>query len=192
MAVLRKGVLQQVATPREIYDAPENLFVAGFMGSPAINLMTASVEGEKLRVPMADIPLDDRMREALSKTERRPSVVVGLRPEHLFDAALVDGASDRGVCFRTQVDVLEAMGAEYYAYSTLEDARANHQMATDGDDDDTPDEATIRPRDAQQLIARLSIDSKVCEHQPIELWFDPARLHVFDAESGKRLTGPVK
>src|SRR5581483_5924203 len=70
VAVLRKGVLQQVATPREIYDAPENLFVAGFMGSPAINLMTASVEAEKLRLPMAEVPLDDRMREALSQTER--------------------------------------------------------------------------------------------------------------------------
>jgi len=189
VAVLRKGVLQQVATPREIYDGPANLFVAGFMGSPAINLMSSSIEGEKLHLPMAEIPLDDRMREALSNIDRGRSVVVGLRPEHLFDAALVDGASTRGVCFRTQVDVLEAMGAEYYAYSTLDDARTNGELATG---DDEPEEAAIRPRHAQQLIARLSVDSKVCEHEPIELWFDPARLHLFEAESGERLTDPVK
>ena len=113
VAVMRKGVLQEVATPREIYDGPENVFVAGFMGSPAINLMSATVDGEKLELPMAEVPLDNRLREALSKTQRERPVVVGLRPEHLFDAALVDGASERGVCFRTQVDVLEAMGAEY-------------------------------------------------------------------------------
>jgi len=189
VAVLRKGVLQQVATPREIYDAPENLFVAGFMGSPAINLMSASVDDDKLRLPIAEVPLDDRTRKALSQTERERPIVVGLRPEHLFDAALVDGAGERGVRFRTQVDVLEAMGAEYYAYSTLEDAPARAEAArTDGE----RVQAAIHPRQAQQLIARLSIDSKVCEHEAIELWFDPCRLHLFEADSGRRLTGPVK
>ncbi|MFZ1992850.1 MAG: sn-glycerol-3-phosphate ABC transporter ATP-binding protein UgpC [Solirubrobacteraceae bacterium] len=189
VAVMRKGVLQQVATPREIYDGPENLFVAGFMGSPAINLMSATVDHEKLRLPMAEIPLGDRLREALSKTQRERPVVVGLRPEHLFDAALVDGASERGVCFRTEVDVLEAMGSEYYAYSKLDGGPADGELATA---DDERSEAGIRPRQAHQLIARLSIDSNVCEHEPIELWFDPCRLHVFDSETGKRLTVPVK
>ncbi len=189
VAVMRKGVLQQAATPREIYDGPENVFVAGFMGSPAINLMSATVDGEKLRLPMAEISLNDRLREALSKTQRERSVVVGLRPEHLFDAALVDGASERGVCFRTQVDVLEAMGSEYYAYSTLDGGPADDEVATANEE---RSEAGIRPRRAHQLIARLSVDSKVCEHEPIELWFDPCRLHVFDSETGKRLTVPVK
>jgi len=189
VAVMRKGVLQQVATPREVYDCPENLFVAGFMGSPAINLMSASIEGEKLRLPMAEVPLDDRLREALSKADRGHRVVVGLRPEHLFDAALVDGAGERGVKFRTKVDVLEAMGAEYYAYSTVPDAPTDDEpAAADGEHDD---DGRRRSRD-QQVIARLSIDSEVCEHEPIELWFEPRRLHVFDAESGKRLTGAVK
>ena len=189
VAVMRKGVLQQVATPREIYECPENLFVAGFMGSPAINLMSASIEEDKLRLPIAEVPLDDRLREALANTGHGRRVVVGLRPEHLFDAALVDGAAERGVKFGTEVDVLESMGAEYYAYSTLPDGPVDGEPATaDGEHED----AGLRRGHDQQIIARLSIDSEVCEHELIELWFEPRRLHVFDAENGKRLTGAVK
>jgi multiple sugar transport system ATP-binding protein len=190
VAVLRDGVLQQVATPRELYDGPENLFVAGFMGSPAINLMTARVADEKLILPIAEVALDGRLREALSQARSRESVIVGLRPEHLSDAALVDGAHERGVTFQTRVDVLEAMGAEYYAYAALndDDAPAAGDLATSGDDD----REAVRRRRGRQLIARLSIDSDVCEREPIELWFDPRRLHVFDCESGNRLTDPVR
>ncbi len=71
VAVLRGGVLQQVASPRELYEQPANLFVAGFMGSPAINLLTARVEGDTLRSPLGDVPLDRRLRDALGQAERR-------------------------------------------------------------------------------------------------------------------------
>jgi len=187
VAVMRKGLLQQVATPRELYDAPANLFVAGFMGTPAINLISAKVDGQKLVLPIAEVPLDDRLRAALDKTEGGTPLIVGLRPEHLFDAALVDDGHAQGVTFQTRVDVLEAMGAEYYAYSALEDPAGASELRTSADDDR---ESVGRRR--PQLVARLSIDSTVCEREPIELWFDPRRLHIFECETGKRLTDSVR
>jgi multiple sugar transport system ATP-binding protein len=163
------------------------------MGTPAINLMRAGVEGEKLRLPIGDVALDERLREALEKTERARSVIVGLRPEHIFDAALLDGSRDRGVTFQAHVDVLEAMGAEYYAYSALENGGPAGDLAPAESERDGGAEGDAVPRRRRrQLIARLSIDSAVCEHETIELWFDPRRLHVFDGETGKRLTKPLR
>ncbi|MBV8712861.1 MAG: sn-glycerol-3-phosphate ABC transporter ATP-binding protein UgpC [Solirubrobacterales bacterium] len=187
VAVMRKGVLQQVSTPRELYDAPANLFVAGFMGTPAINLISAKVDREKLVLPIGEVPLDDRLRAALDKAERGTPLIVGLRPEHLFDAALVDDANARGVTFQTRVHVLEAMGAEYYAYSALEDPAAADGLTSSADDDREP-----VGRRRRQLVARLSIDSTVCERESIELWFDPRRLHIFECETGNRLTDSVR
>jgi multiple sugar transport system ATP-binding protein len=185
VAVMRGGVLQQVASPRELYDQPANLFVAGFMGSPAINLLTARVDGETLRSPLGDVPLDDRLRKALGQLERPETVVVGLRPEYLVDAAVTDRAGSGGITFTGEVNVLESMGAEYYAYFDLpEDASVTEITGAANDGDGAP--AGLRK--GVQLIARLGIDSDVAEHRRITLWFDPRRLHVFDPETGRRLT----
>ncbi len=67
VAVMRGGILQQVASPRELYEQPANLFVAGFMGSPAINLLTARVDSDTLHSPLGDVALDQRLRDALGK-----------------------------------------------------------------------------------------------------------------------------
>src|SRR5579875_386025 len=120
VAVMRGGVLQQVGSPQELYAHPANLFVAGFMGSPAINLLPASVEDEALRTPIGDVPLDGRLRDALGRAEGDRMVVVGLRPEHLLDAGLGGGnGGGDAVTYTGEVAVLEAMGAEYYAYFDL-------------------------------------------------------------------------
>jgi multiple sugar transport system ATP-binding protein len=186
VAVLHQGVLQQVATPRELYDQPENLFVAGFMGSPAINFMTASVDGETLKLPVGDVALTGGLRAALSKANGRDSVIVGLRPEHLEDAALAGERRERGVSFKAHVNVLEAMGSEFYAYFDLADQPMLDKFAASAND---PDEQAVGRRRGTRAIARLSVESGVREDQPIELWFDPERLLVFDPESGRRLTG---
>jgi multiple sugar transport system ATP-binding protein len=192
VAVMSGGVLQQVGSPQDLYARPENLFVAGFMGSPAINLLPARVEGETLQTPIGDVPLDSRLRDALGRAERREGVVVGLRPEHLLDAALGGhGGGDGGVTFTGDVKVLEAMGAEYYAHLELPEHTAVGEMT--GMDRTTAAEAGVDPvarRDAGQLIARLPLDSEVRERAPITLRFDPGRLHVFDPRSGRRLTDP--
>src|SRR3954454_141722 len=86
VAVMRAGVLQQVDTPQELYDNPVNLFVAGFIGSPAMNFMPASVEGDVVQLPMVEAPIDASMRSAL---EGASSLIAGVRPEHFEDAELV-------------------------------------------------------------------------------------------------------
>src|SRR5436189_1544968 len=98
VAVMRAGVLQQVDTPQELYDNPVNLFVAGFIGSPAMNFMPATVEGEFVKLPMVDAPLDPKMREALSGAG---TLIAGVRPEHFEDAGLVgDDKKPLGRTFR--------------------------------------------------------------------------------------------
>jgi multiple sugar transport system ATP-binding protein len=187
VAVLSGGVLQQIASPQELYARPENLFVAGFMGSPAINLLPGHVDGETLATPIGDVPLDARLRDALARSERGRPVVVGLRPEHLLDAALDD--RDGGVTFTREVTVLEAMGAEYYAYFDLPDASgagevAELDRAAGSDAGGDP----VARRDGAELIARLPLDSQVRERAPLTLRFEPRRLHLFDSRSGRRLT----
>src|SRR5690625_1944210 len=83
VAVLRRGELQQVASPRGLYDQPVNLFVAGFIGSPPMNFLPGIVEEGKLRLPLVDVPIDDRLRAAIGDRE---IVIVGIRPDAFEDA----------------------------------------------------------------------------------------------------------
>ncbi len=189
VAVLRAGVLQQVGSPQELYARPENLFVAGFMGSPAINLLPARVDGEALHTPIGEVPLDSRLRDALGRADAGQTVVVGLRPEHLLDAGLGDHGHDGGVTFTGDVAVLEAMGAEYYAYFDLPGQPALGEVA--GMDRTTAADAGVDPvarRGSGQLVARLPLDSEVRERAPLTLRFEPRRLQVFEPRSGRRLT----
>jgi multiple sugar transport system ATP-binding protein len=190
VAVLRRGVLQQVGSPQELYARPANLFVAGFMGSPAINLLPARVDGEALRTPIGDVPLDARLREALGRAESSEMLVLGLRPEHLLDEALGDHGSSngRGVTFTGEVTVLEAMGAEYYAYFDLPERPGVGEVAELERIADADIGVDPVAKGGAQLIARLPLDSQVRERAPLTLRFDPRRLHVFDSRSGRRLT----
>jgi multiple sugar transport system ATP-binding protein len=180
---MRSGILQQVDSPRELYERPRNLFVAGFIGSPAMNFMSASVEGEKLKLPLGEVPLSDRQRAALGQGGR--SLIVGLRPEHFEDAALMGDQRERGVTFQTKIDVLESMGSEYYAYFRMEGPSTGsaelQELAADLGSGDMAEE------DTTQAVARLDIESRVQEGETIELWFDPDHMHLFDADGGDRL-----
>ncbi|MGH2908176.1 MAG: ABC transporter ATP-binding protein, partial [Solirubrobacteraceae bacterium] len=189
VAVMSAGVLQQVGSPQELYARPENLFVAGFMGSPAINLLPARVDGEALHTPIGEVPLDSRLRDALGRADAGQTVVVGLRPEHLLDAGLGDHGHNGGVTFTGDVAVLEAMGAEYYAYFDLPGQPALGEVA--GMDRTTAADAGVDPvarRGSGQLVARLPLDSEVRERAPLTLRFEPRRLQVFEPRSGRRLT----
>jgi len=180
VAVLRKGELQQVASPRALYEQPTNLFVAGFIGSPPMNFLPGRVEGDVLHLPIADVPLDDRLRAAVGD---RPLVIVGIRPEHVEDATLLDDAkADAGVRFETDVDVTEWLGAELYAYIPFE--TEPEVAATLEELDRDLDGEGMR----SQVVVALSAESRVRDGDRAELWFDPARLLVFDPESGKNLT----
>jgi multiple sugar transport system ATP-binding protein len=187
VAVLRGGVLQQADTPKVLYDRPDNLFVAGFIGSPAMNFMPASVERDMLKLPIGDVPLSGDLRGTVDSAQGR-SLIAGLRPEHFEDAALIGDQRERGVVYSTPIDVLESMGSEYYAYFTTEGQAMGSADLQELAADSGAAEAGGAGADATQFVARLPAESGVRQGAPIELWFDPAHLLLFDLEGGQRLT----
>jgi multiple sugar transport system ATP-binding protein len=185
VAVLKKGVVQQVDTPRELYNNPANLFVAGFIGSPSMNLVPGTLSGTTLQLPFATIELPDRLLAGATSQGSRP-VIAGIRPEHFEDASLV-AEKDRahGAVFRSKIDVIEWMGAELYAYLPYRtDTAASGQLdalAADLDMEQMSGEDT-------QLVTRLDAQSRVAAAGEAEVWMDLRRLHLFDPETGHALT----
>src|SRR5690606_32726033 len=118
VVVMRQGVVQQVGSPAELYDHPRNLFVAGFIGSPAMNFLNATLEAGRLRTPIGEFPLPDAARQALERQKAPREVILGLRPEAFEDAALA--ADTGGPTITAGVDVLESLGSDAYVYFSAE------------------------------------------------------------------------
>jgi multiple sugar transport system ATP-binding protein len=180
VAVLRRGVLQQVDVPRELYEQPINLFVAGFLGSPPMNFMPAAVEGATLHLPIGDIKLT---REMADEVQGHDILIAGARPEHFEDASMLDDARKaEGLTFEAHVDVIEWLGSEQYAYIPFEapeEVRAPLQeLASDLDMEQL----------RTQLVVNLDAESRVSEGENATLWLDPSRMHLFDPASGANLT----
>jgi multiple sugar transport system ATP-binding protein len=183
VAVMRSGLLQQVGTPQQLYDDPVNLFVAGFIGSPAMNFMPARiVNGDTLQLPMADVKLPEHLR-GLADGSRR--VIAGVRPEHFEDAALVGDERDQGATFRTKIEVLEALGSELYAHFPIgEEAVQAQDLAELAADSGT---AEVPGGGEGRAVARLSSTSRARQGQSAELWVDARQIQLFD-EDGHSLT----
>jgi multiple sugar transport system ATP-binding protein len=196
VAVLRHGVLQQVATPQELYRRPANLFVAGFIGSPAMNLIEATLErGEtepgtggpqvifgphRLRVPAGVV----REHRALEKYLGR-RVVVGIRPENLEDAALVPGAAPESV-LEVSVELREELGAEVNAHCTV--GVPPLQVAAVAIGDSEPDAAEVEEvPQIPAIVARLDPRTEIREGERARVHVDLGSLHFFDPESGDSL-----
>jgi multiple sugar transport system ATP-binding protein len=180
VCVLRKGVIQQVASPRELYEQPVNLFVAGFIGSPPMNFLPASVSGNALDTPFGAIELDE---ERAKKVSGHELLLVGVRPEYFEDASLVDEAKKpRGTTFNARVDVTEWLGDAQYAYIPYEaPADVTEQL-----------KELSRELDSDQLRTQavVSIDStsRIREGREAEFWLDTRKVHVFDPKTGENLT----
>jgi len=180
VCVLRKGVIQQVASPRELYEQPVNLFVAGFIGSPPMNFLPASVSGNALQTPFGTIELDE---ERAKKISGHDLLLVGIRPEYFEDASLVDEAKKpRGTTFNARVDVTEWLGDAQYAYIPYEaPADVTEQL-----------KELSRELDSDQLRTQavVSIDStsRIREGREAEFWLDTRKVHVFDPTTGENLT----
>jgi multiple sugar transport system ATP-binding protein len=186
VAVMRGGVIQQVGPPEELSDRPANLFVAGFIGSPAMNFLPATVEGDVLRSPLGDLRLPAERRRRLGSDGGGRSVIIGIRPEHLEDAALVGDKRDQGTVFKANVDLLESLGSDKYAYFTVQSERASARHLEELAEDAGGVE--MATEDGVQVTARLDSASKAKEDQELEFWLDLRRVHVFDPESGENLT----
>ncbi len=166
VAIMCDGVIRQLDTPRVLYDEPADTFVAGFIGSPPMNLVPARVEGEAVRLPFGEVPL--------SALGSRPDVnggelVAGLRPEAFEDAALVS-ADAPGLRFRAKLDVVESMGSELFAhFAAGGDGNGGTEIVAGGD----------------RVIARLDAASRAEAGRTVELYANPAKLRLFDADSGR-------
>jgi multiple sugar transport system ATP-binding protein len=183
VAVMRSGVLQQVGQPAELYGEPRNIFVAGFIGSPAMNFLPGQIDGDRVKVAFGELPVPDGLRGSGASGD----VVVGIRPESLEDASLVGDARDRGVTFRANIDLVESMGSEQYAYFSVQTEGLEHEdlaeLAEDSGVAETPSGG------GNTVVARIDAVSPIRRGEQAELWVDASKLHLFDPQSGQRLGG---
>jgi len=180
VAVLKRGIMQQVGSPRELYDQPVNIFVAGFIGSPPMNFLPGRVDGTTLHLPIGDVTLPETHRKAV---EGKDLVIAGIRPEHFEDASVLDaGRRERGAEVEVDVDVTEWLGNELYAYVPFEADPAVAQQLEELDRD--LDGEGMRT----QLVVALDAMSRVRDGDRATLWFDPRRIQLFEPGSGENLT----
>ncbi|MGI5950766.1 MAG: ABC transporter ATP-binding protein [Brooklawnia sp.] len=161
VAVMKDGLLQQVDSPLVLYDEPVNLFVAGFIGSPAMNLTEARIVDGGINITGHVLPVP---REVLSKASS-DTVVVGIRPEN-FDLS----PDDSGIAM--EIAVVEETGADSYLYGAL---KGHSEEIVAGDT-------------AQQIVARVTTRTPPARGEVVHLQADPTMVHVFDKDSGTRLS----
>jgi multiple sugar transport system ATP-binding protein len=180
VAVLKRGVLQQLATPRELYTNPVNLFVAGFIGSPPMNFLPATVEGNQVKLPFGSVTIaEDKARKAQGKG----LLMAGIRPEHFEDAAVMDAsAKGSGSTFKAKVDVVEWLGNEAYAYIPFEAPPEVQEQLQQLERD--LDGETLHT----QLVISLDAASRIKEEDEAEIYVDSRFIHLFDPATGENLT----
>jgi multiple sugar transport system ATP-binding protein len=188
VAVMLSGLLQQVGSPMELYNNPANLFVAGFIGSPGMNFMPATLTNGSVHLPMVDVALPQEVRERLGRQPDGRQVIAGIRPEDFEDATKVDReAQGRGATFKSRLDLVEAMGAEYYAHFGIQGKMVQSEELQDLRDD-AGGVTELTDSGETVLVARLSPESRARSGDEAELWLDASKLHFFDEQSGEALT----
>jgi multiple sugar transport system ATP-binding protein len=168
VAVMRRGLLQQVDTPKRLYDHPVNLFVAGFIGSPAMDFFAGTAHDGRLDLPFGAVALPPGR-------EVEGEVVAGIRPEDFEDARLAPEGHPHGHVFEAPIEVVESLGSEIYAHFGFEGGEVHSEELGE-----LAEEAGADRRG--RAVARLSPDSDVREGQTARLWVDLARLHLFGAD----------
>jgi multiple sugar transport system ATP-binding protein len=185
VVVMRRGVVQQVGAPQSLYEQPANLFVAGFIGSPAMNFLPARLEGSALRCVLGELRLSDRMRRTLEAAHAPREVIMGVRPEHFKDAALVEpGTKAYGMTFTAHVEMLESLGSDKYAHFSLEGEPVSAAELTEL----AVEAGTTDVLGAAQLVTRLPVASAATEGHRVQVWCDPDQVQVFDPSDGCNLT----
>lgn len=180
IAVMHQGFVHQVGTPRELYDRPADMFVAGYLGSPPMNLVPAVPVGQQLVMPLATMLLDDALLERIGDREL---VVAGIRPEHCHDASNGDGAAitDR-VEFTTRIDDVEWRGSSQFAYLGYDLDEAAEAMIAEVED--LLDFGLFQ----SFLVAQLGPDSELRPGMSIRVVIPRQKVHVFDPRTGENLT----
>jgi multiple sugar transport system ATP-binding protein len=198
VVVMRKGELQQVGSPEELYERPANLFVGGFIGSPAMNLVEATVTKEdgatfvafadhRLRIPSEVLDASPEVAASDGRT-----LILGMRPEDMEDAALVP-VSDAGSRMPIVVALREGMGSDVFLHFQIdappvvtEDTR---ELASDVGDKAVQELQEQASERRTTFIARVGPESRASVGAPCELHIDTRKLYFFDPATGRSITG---
>ena len=184
VAVIRKGELQQIDTPREIYSNPRNIFVAGFIGSPSMNFVYTKIKSTKDSIELNfgdnQITYQDEKKEKLKSFENK-EIVLGIRPEAFEDGHFAN-QSDYSESIKVKVSLLEQLGSDSYVHfykdiKPVQTEAIEEILADEGEDISVLGDKT-------KFIARINPNSTVTEGEEIELKINPSKLHFFDPESG--------
>jgi multiple sugar transport system ATP-binding protein len=198
VAVMRKGELQQVAPPQELYDRPVNLFVGGFIGSPAMNMVEATLEESGGRI-VANLG-DDQIEVGNESVQSRPAlreyvgrkVILGIRPEDLDDAALESDAA-AGNRLHGVVRLRESLGSLVMAHIMMNAVPARTEMTRElAADSGTPEGGRVLEGDGVLVTAAFNARSKVKERDTVEAVVDTRNLHFFDEDTGLGIYGNDK
>jgi len=193
--VLRDGQLQQVDTPQALYDNPVNLFVAGFIGSPAMNFVSAELvreagpsvafAGYRLPLPVGILDAKPGLSSYLGR-----DVILGIRPSDFEDASLADADWAR---IGVTANVTEELGSEIHVIFALDAPPIQHPSISDAvtGDDDADEAATMLAGGKSLWTARVAARSRVRPGQPIELAVNTANLQFFDPTSGLSIGHPA-
>jgi multiple sugar transport system ATP-binding protein len=181
VVVMHGGVAQQIGTPGELYERPANLFVAGFIGSPAMNFFPATMTPTGLALAFGEVVLTPDVQQVIGRHPKTDNIIVGVRPEHLADAAFIDGYQRiKALTFGVKVDLVESLGADKYVYFTTAGPAVRSAQL-----DELEAEGEVQEN---HFVARVPAESKATIGQSLELALDVAKLAVFDGDSGVNLT----
>ena len=184
VAVIRKGELQQIDTPREIYSNPKNIFVAGFIGSPSMNFVYTKIKSTKDSIELIfgdnKITYQDEKKKKLKSFENK-EIVLGIRPEAFEDGHFAN-ESEYSESIKVKVSLLEQLGSDSYVHfykdiKPVQTEAIEEILADEGED------ITVLGNDTK-FIARINPNSTVTEGEEIQLKINPSKLHFFDPESG--------
>ena len=181
VVVMHGGVAQQIGTPDELYERPANLFVAGFIGSPAMNFFPATLTSTGLTLAFGEVMLTPEVQQVIGRHPKTENIIVGVRPEHLADAAFIDGYQRiRALTFEAKVDMVESLGADKYVYFTTAGPAVHSSQL-----DELEAEGEVHEN---QFVARVPAESSATIGQSVELALDVTKLAVFDGDTGVNLT----
>jgi multiple sugar transport system ATP-binding protein len=181
VVVMHGGVAQQIGTPDELYERPANLFVAGFIGSPAMNFFPATLTPTGLTLAFGEVMLTPEVQQAIGRHPKTENIITGVRPEHLADVAFIDGYQRiRALTFEAKVDMVESLGADKYVYFTTA-GPAVHSVQLD----ELEAEGEVHEN---QFVARVPAESRATMGESLELALDVTKLAVFDGDTGVNLT----
>ena len=187
VAVIRKGVLQQINTPREIYLYPKNIFVAGFIGSPSMNFVYATVNSSSKGIVLKfgeDEILSKDAPESLNEYEGQ-QIVLGIRPE-AFEDSVYANKEEFSEEINIEVSLLEQLGSDTYIHfykdiNPVQTEAIEEILADEGEDISVLGTET-------KFIARINPNATIGEGQSVNLAIDPTKLHYFDPETGLSIT----